>query len=273
MARLPTETLSSELKTLSPNFGESLKRTLKDIYRGRCIVAPARATPPPSDPPQLSAARITIDIGNPETELLIPELFTPPFPGASPSDVFGSILTSYTNKITRFVHKRDAKQFIVFAGAICSSRMLQWQYNPEAGWAFSYRNHVDSHENLMITGRLEDTTIGNLFVVRTQDRVDLRALIAILQCRRWSAEGFNTLVIATASEYVVRAVSWQLRIWLYYGWRCPTTGGVPDNSDLWEIFLSELDKCYSEGLNVKIWQIPSRMTQKVNRAAWTAIEG
>ncbi|KAI1455612.1 hypothetical protein F4805DRAFT_459626 [Annulohypoxylon moriforme] len=208
--------------------------------------------------------RITIDIHDPNTERLIPEIFSsPPLP-VLPSNIFVSTPISYRKESTRFINREDPKQFAIFAGASCVQELPQYR---QAGWAFCFGNHTETQKYMMMFDRLEDTPVGSSVILLTQDRADVRVLIAILQSRRWAAEGFSSLVIATSSDYVARAISEQLRTWLSYDWRRLAKWEVSDNSDLWQIFLSEVDKCSSEGLNVKIWPVAKSITQPADRVA------
>ena len=115
--------------------------------------------------------------------------------------------------------------------------------------------------------------VGPRVVPKTQQRVDIRVLIAALQHRRWVADGFNSLVIATSSGYVVNAVVSQIRRWLSSEWQLPMPEEIHDNRDLWQIFLSEVDKCNAEGLDVRIWHIPPGMIQHVYLEAERAAMG
>ncbi|KAI1091247.1 hypothetical protein F5B19DRAFT_493627 [Rostrohypoxylon terebratum] len=106
--------------------------------------------------------------------------------------------------------------------------------------------------------------VGSRVVPKTQQRVDIRVLIAALQHRRWAVDGFHSLVIATSSDYVANAIISQIGRWLSSEWQLPMPEEVHDNRDLWQIFLSEVSKCNAEGLDVKIWHILPEITQHLN---------
>ncbi|KAI1204281.1 uncharacterized protein F4807DRAFT_355840 [Annulohypoxylon truncatum] len=264
MMKLPMNRFQHELETLDPWFRASLARAIEAIDRGRPIVRPTSGTPPPSDLGPLSMDRITIDPHDPETQLLIPKLFFPPSLTSLPSDLFESTPIQNVRRTTRFVHRQDPKQLIVFAGAIC---LRQVTHSPRTGWAFWFRNNISNLKPATIGNHLEAVKDGRSMIPKTQDRVDVRVLVAILQCRRWAGEGFNTLVIATSSDYVIRVITVQLREWLSSDWRRPRREQLTPNRDLWQIFLSEVDNCKSEGLEVKIWQVPKPITEIVDLRA------
>ncbi|KAK6824303.1 hypothetical protein RU639_005017 [Aspergillus parasiticus] len=70
-----------------------------------------------------------------------------------------------------------------------------------------------------------------------------------------TGEGFNSLVIATDSEYVVEGVTSWVRGWIRRGWKT-SMGAAVKNRDLWECLLGEMEKWDSNGMQVKFGRIP-----------------
>lgn len=95
---------------------------------------------------------------------------------------------------------------------------------------------------------------------QTSNRAELRAVIAVLQFRIWSGEGFKKLVIATDSSYVVSGATEWVRGWMQNDWRTSGNAAVK-NRDLWELLVEELEKAGQDGLHVAFWQIPREQNQ------------
>ncbi|KAI2467956.1 hypothetical protein F4781DRAFT_285173 [Annulohypoxylon bovei var. microspora] len=258
----PPDMLESMINDLEPSFAESLTRAIQVLNEGSSVAPPRRATPPLDTKP-LAAPPSDSSWNQPGTEPPIPGVFLVPTLNSTPFDIFSSINIPYTDRTTRFVHREDPLQLLVFAG---SAYVYPRSENPRAGWAFWFRFDTAGHGYSIASGRLEDKDSEGNPLLKTKDSADIRALIAILQRRRWAAEGFTTLVIATSSHFVVDTITIMLRPWCSYNWQ-PPSGVVPPNRDLWEIFLAEVDKCNQEGLDVKVWQVLKTMTEQADLEA------
>lgn len=100
----------------------------------------------------------------------------------------------------------------------------------------------------------------------TNNRAELRAVIAALEFRQWYREGWNGVVIATDSTYVSKgAIEWVLT-WATRGWR--TAGGGPvANKDLW-LRLLRLFRDYAiHGCAIMMWWIPRKQISLADRLA------
>jgi len=92
-------------------------------------------------------------------------------------------------------------------------------------------------------------------IPHTSNRAELRAVILGLDRRVWTGEGFESLVIACDSEYVVLGITERLQTWIRRGWR--TSAGTPvANADLWKELLERLRVLEGRGCHVQFWQIP-----------------
>lgn len=88
----------------------------------------------------------------------------------------------------------------------------------------------------------------------TSNRAELRALIAALRFRSWNLEGFNCLVIATDSEYVVNGITSWIKSWRRKDWRT-RSGTAVKNKDLWQCLLGEIERADESGLRIQFWRI------------------
>lgn len=91
--------------------------------------------------------------------------------------------------------------------------------------------------------------------VQTSNRAELRAALLAIGLRLWSGEGFDTVVLACDSEYVVRGVTEWLPKWERNGWKT-ARGEEVKNRDLWEALRTELRRVERDGLLVQFWRIP-----------------
>ena len=88
----------------------------------------------------------------------------------------------------------------------------------------------------------------------TSNRAELRAAIVALGLRVWSGEGFDKVVLACDSEYVVKGISEWVPEWKSNGWQTSQQTQV-ENRDLWEALLAALREQDDEGVLVRFWLI------------------
>ncbi|KAF9467623.1 ribonuclease H-like domain-containing protein [Collybia nuda] len=92
----------------------------------------------------------------------------------------------------------------------------------------------------------------------TNNRAEIRAAHAAFGLRYWSGEGFQRVVIATDSEYLVRGISEYVLIWKENGWM--TVEGKPvKNQDLWKLLLEDVESYEKRGVQVQFWLIPREL--------------
>lgn len=90
-------------------------------------------------------------------------------------------------------------------------------------------------------------------------------MIGALRFQFWPDKGFNRLVIATDSEYVVEGSTGWARGWVRNGWW--TRVGPVKNKDLWEALLGEVERYDEEGMAVEFWRIPREWNTVADAAA------
>ena len=89
----------------------------------------------------------------------------------------------------------------------------------------------------------------------TSNRAELSAVIQGLQYRDWVQAGFENIVIACDSEYIVLGITERLDKWIDKCWT--TAGGTPvANRDLWKNLIEVLRNLESRSCQVQFWQIP-----------------
>ncbi|CAG7854633.1 SubName: Full=Related to ribonuclease H1, putative-Talaromyces stipitatus {ECO:0000313/EMBL:CCA70527.1} [Serendipita indica DSM 11827] len=96
---------------------------------------------------------------------------------------------------------------------------------------------------------------------QTLHRAELRAAIGAMQYRSWNTEGFNSIVIATNSDYVVRGGTEWVWKWAKNGWTNPVDGYPVANRSLWEKFMKEVRKMESVGVEVRFWYISAEWNE------------
>lgn len=133
------------------------------------------------------------------------------------------------------------------------------QPNPRAGWAF-YQGDTFTGQASVVSGRLEARGPWGDPAPQTNNRAELRAVLAALRFRGWSGEGFKTIVIATDSSYVVDGATGWVRGWVRNDWRTKgrkgSGGQDVKNRDLWEMLLGECERYHGAGVGVQFWRVP-----------------
>ena len=100
----------------------------------------------------------------------------------------------------------------------------------------------------------------------TSNRAELIAVIAVLGGRIWAGEGFDKVVVATDSEYVVKGCTERCRKWQARNWK--TSAGQPvKNKDLWEELIWTVEEMMRRQCEVLFWQIPREWNSKADAAA------
>ena len=166
--------------------------------------------------------------------------FHPSSPTVKPKDLYHDPLNSCTLPGLRLVRNNNAHEILIFIDGACSNNGTP-QARAGHGIKLSARNHI--------CGRLEDHG------PETSNRAELRAAIVALGLRVWNGEGFDQVVLACDSEYVVKGISEWVPKWKRNRWR--TVQRTPaENRDLWVMLLTELRKQDDQGVMVQFWLIP-----------------
>lgn len=179
--------------------------------------------------------------------------YVPPFPGATPSELFHYAINSCTVPAYRFIRKTNQHEMLIYIDGSCLGNGTP---NARAGYGVKWNK--DYH----LSRRLEGTG------PETSNRAELRAAIVALGLRIWNGEGFDKVVLACDSEYVVLGICERVQRWKQRGWI--TSAGTPvANKDLWELLLAKLETLDDHGVMVQFWQIP----RELNEADSLAKEG
>lgn len=207
--------------------------------------------------------------------MVIPTI--PCLPPAGPeNNIFDLFPPKPTPYGVRFVNREDPTSFMICTGGAC----LGIDQNKAAGCSLIF----DSSKFRCF--RLENRGPTGIAHPHTSDRAELRAIIAALQFRAWSREGFKRLIIGTSSLYVFERVEecentgraiWETTgpysaaarnqdLWVRTG---PNPNTVPDQ-DLWILLLAEICNVKeNDGVDVWFWWIPGHNEM----AEQAAIEG
>ncbi|KAI1359266.1 hypothetical protein F5Y08DRAFT_332494 [Xylaria arbuscula] len=173
------------------------------------------------------------------------------------------------DQLYHLVNRTDSKMALAYADGACSDN---GQQNPRAAWAAVLRPAVgDNIPPFVVSGRLELKGPFGDESLATSNRAELRAAIAILRENDWQGHGFNCIVIATDSSYLVDGATEWARSWVRNGWKT-RNGGTVKNRDLWELFLGEIEKCKETGLEVKLWKIPRELNMVADAMAKATIQ-
>ena len=105
----------------------------------------------------------------------------------------------------------------------------------------------------------------------TSNRAELRAVIAALEWRRWYLEGWDALVIATDSTYVVNGSTTWVSAWIDREWN-KANGSKAANKDLWKHLLRLFREYAIHGCEVMMWHIPRSQNQLADKNARRGLE-
>jgi ribonuclease HI len=172
----------------------------------------------------------------------------------------------------RFMSRSGEKDFLIFTDGAC---LGNGQANPTAGCAFVFRPaNTVGHQPVKygtFSLRLENRGPKGDPQSQTSNRAELRAAIAAIQFRIWVGEGWERLIIATDSEYVVKGATEWIQGWQRKGWVTAKKEPVK-NRDLWELLLKEVRNHAAKGLEVLFWAIPREQNSEADEAAKKAAE-
>lgn len=132
--------------------------------------------------------------------------------------------------------------------------------NAEAGWAFIFAPRDQTRPNFgNVEARLELKGPKGIEYTQTSNRAELRAVCAALETRSWPGEGWERIVIATDSDYVVSGITSHIRKWVHNGWLNAQRKPVA-NRDLWERLLERIRE-FSE-IELSLWRDEPRRRGK-----------
>ncbi|KAI2642235.1 ribonuclease H-like protein [Xylaria nigripes] len=201
------------------------------------------------------------------TGRVFPTNFNPPSASIQPTELFTGKAT-YAN-ITRYIHREESRKVLILTDGAC---LNNGQANPKAGWAFVQGpGRAGQAQPAVVSMRLENKGPWDDASIQSSNRAELRAVIAALRFRHWTGEGFDTMVIATDSEYVTLGATTWTKKWVKNDWQTAAKIDVK-NKDLWEMLLGEVERWYEEGLSIQFWQIPREWNTAADAAAKKAAE-
>ena len=190
---------------------------------------------------------------------ILPTKFHPRMTDDTPEIMFPPSLAFNARPIAlRFIHQIKTTMFLIYTDGAC---LNNGGANPRAGCSFVFSTSASKPGYVRF--RLEDQGPTGEVHQQTSNRAELRAVIAALRFRSWQGEGFDNLVVATDSEYVVEGATSWVRGWLRRDWRT-STGAPVKNRDLWECLLGDIARLNDEGLEIEFWRIPRDWNQEAD---------
>ena len=183
--------------------------------------------------------------------------FYPNPPNATPLSIFTIDVNSSTVPGFRLIRENDKRQMLMFCdGACINNGRTDVQAQGGCGVAFMTDNEARGGvPALAIKFPLENNAI-----LHSSNRAELRSVIVGLACRFWPGEGFDNIVVAMDSDYVVLGITERIQKWIERGWK--TAAGTPvANMDLWMALLDNLRGLEKEGCHVQFWKIPRELNE------------
>ncbi|KAI4592074.1 hypothetical protein KJ359_011949 [Pestalotiopsis sp. 9143b] len=183
----------------------------------------------------------------------------------APEDIFTTRPGLQVHHMERLTNRYDPMGIVLLTAGACTHND---QAGAKAAWAFQFGPEPEMRT---CARRLEETGPFGHRARQTANRAELRAVIAAIRCRPWADDGYQTVVIATDSEYVVKGATSWIRHWIQNGWK--TLGGYPiQNQDLWELLLGEFERFREARLRFQFWRVSREAIALVDDAAKKACE-
>jgi ribonuclease HI len=174
--------------------------------------------------------------------------------------------------VSRFTIRRrlcppfSLKTMLIYTDGACLNNGSTTN-TPRGGYAFVFNYGIDG----TAASALENKGLDGRVYPHTSNRAELSAIVASLQYRKWYGEGWERVVIAADSEYVVLGATTWVRTWAGRDWR--TSGGKPVVSqDLWKKLLGQLQEYANAGCEVSFWRVPRQWNTIADAAAKRAAE-
>lgn len=168
----------------------------------------------------------------------------------APADLFMLGTNTCTVPGYRFIRKNDQRQMLMFCDGSCSANGQGGDPEDEprggAGVVFTC-------DDIMPNGIA--IPLEKNGIMHTCNRAELRAVVLGLGIRDWTAEGFESVVIASDSDYVILGITDRIKTWVERGWGNESGRAVPDQ-DLWKVLLQQLREFEKKGCLVQFWKIP-----------------
>lgn len=154
-----------------------------------------------------------------------------------------SVLMGVKTPRERFISYYNRRAAVMFTDGAC---LDNGQPPARAGWAVWFGPEPEART---LYGRLEcKGPIGDASE-QTSNRAGLRAAISGLRCLPWIEDGYNRVVIASDSEYLVEGATAWLKKWILNGWKT-ARGDAVKNKDLWEMLLGEVERYHEARVRV-----------------------
>jgi ribonuclease HI len=225
--------------------------------------------------------------------------FRKPTEDDTPDSLFGpAISVPASIPAPRYIRRTNPREFLIFTdgsyldnGSEAATAGCAFVFRPETYPSMIPRTTVQGfatqsmqlHTLGFQSFRLELQGPSGGRAPQTSNRAELRAVIGALQFRYWTGEGFQRLVIATDSAYVVDGTAEWIETWQQNGWKT-ARGKAVLNQDLWKELIKKLNKWRANGLEVVFWRIPralNTIADSLAKAAatkpaevkWSALQG
>ena len=171
--------------------------------------------------------------------------FHPSPPTSRPRDLYHDAINHGSLPSVRYIRKNNPQEVLIYIDGACS-----YNGTPHARAGFGVNWGPRHHLSARLEG--EDP--------ETSNRAELRAAIVALDLRVWNGEGFDKVILACDSEYVVKGITEWVRNWQSNGWRTARRTPV-ENRDLWEMLLAALSVQDDRGVLVQFWLIPREQNE------------
>lgn len=187
-----------------------------------------------------------------------------------------AVNTSQQHVLERFCIRRrfapqisSLKTMLMYTDGACLNQNHVNTGAPRGGSAFVFNEGPSGTFSFALENRGPDGQVYS----HTNNRAELRAVIAALRFRHWAGEGWERIIVATDSEYVGKGATEWLRDWAGRDWHRIGSGRKPvANQDLWRALSDVLGSYADAGCEVSFWMVPRLANARADAAAKAAAE-
>jgi ribonuclease HI len=178
----------------------------------------------------------------------------------------------------RMVRRSDPEnEILIFTSGQMMKKIGKKQQKDFAGCAVIYMPKGDpsGHRSDCIGFSIEDRGPNGEFFNPESKRADLRAVVAALEFKVWSSEGWSRVTIASDSRYVCEGITKHIVGWRKKGWLDGKAhpGRTAKNLDLWTRLLDLINGQAYHGCEVAFWHINPEQNKQARLVAEAMAKG
>ena len=186
---------------------------------------------------------------------------------SSPREIFAHSAAYHPKRMIRLGNPE--KEILIYASGQCLGKNKRKGIPGHAGCALILGSETQNGHKPIGFSLERRGPEGVAYHDMGQKTAELRALVAALEYKIWSTEGWEKVVIATTCVYVFRGITEYVAVWAARGWLegAYHEGQQLPNFDLWARALALVNEQAYRGCEVEIWKLTPPEAKEVSAAA------